>query len=534
MKNKIIYFFLILFGFSSCQFPSLDQPITYYALIALIRGNNSNSSAEVDYRLSVIYNGRQYNPGETIDLGMGDAFEPRVLPATIKNTGTKEFSLSSEASPIITSNSDGVLSLESSSQVPTIWQPGSEHPIEIHVSPGSDENNSWSVSIDAVSPVANRFNFNLSMLGIVVRPKKIFFGVHDPMAEKGLYSVDWDSETNTLSNVVQRSNADQATFSGSRFTSANTSKFIYYYSTSTTLDGFQLDSNSNLIALPQYTNGTAYFKMYSIEAVKRLALVQNVGGFSTASYDLVSGSVNAPSAALGMLCSSSYLIPSPKGDFIFENYYYYNIGPGQINVKRLASDGNLTEVYPSPFYYVDTTLANNLSMSFKTRGNNYIYSVSRTGSPVPSSFKVDSILRRTVDSDGMISSVDKEYTLNAYGASYDRVIRHPNDKFIYLVGLSAGTQGIIHVLNHDARTGDITRINTLTKASAQNAYDGAVSPDGKFLAVLFRVNTSGCPTCQENIHIYSIDPITGDLTEKHSIIRNQKFNGIYWLGKVSQ
>ncbi|WCL49059.1 hypothetical protein [Leptospira sp. GIMC2001] len=477
-----------------------------------------------DYRLSLFYDGQEYRPGERIELGSSRAFTKKTIAVIARNTGKFGFVLNPNGPPLITSSTSGHLQIEAVSEPPTPWEPGEEITLQIQVAPDGIAENFWKLTIQATEPSAIDFSFDLSMLSLTTKPRKLFFSAGSPVS--GLFSMDWNPTTRTLESEVQH-------ISGSAYliAQAQRNKFIYYKDSATgSLIGRTLDSSGNLQNILSVAVPSNFVQFQEIETKNRLLALSTNSDLATMTFDPDTGGVSSIGPTIGTSCYSSNIFASPKGDFVLQPFP--STGVGRVQASRVESNGSLTNPQP---YYQDANQSNRLDRWFKTFNNDFLYAFTAINNPTPPvNFKIDSVLRRTLNSDGSISNVNAEYTLNSFGARYIKSVRHPNDKFIYLLGYSpnGSNPGFIKVLNHNIETGEITVVQDVEKGSTFSASEGAVSPDGTLLATIFWINNNGiCPaTCLRMFVIYEINPSNGSLTEIYSLQQSRTLIGLEWLG----
>lgn len=514
---------ILLLG--TCNLPGLTEP-SEYALINLIARLSNSQEAIPPIRLSLIYQNTTYNPGETIDLGMADSFQLINRSFIIKNTGTSKFRISKTERVKIESNSNGSLELQpQAGQIPDPWEPGVEVAMNAIIIPGGQPEVTWKLTVPIIEPDVTTQTLNFKMLVNVAKPARLFYSVLNPIGNRGLYSLRWNETTKTLDNNLSH-------FSGFTLnvTSANQNKFLYYGDAGTLL-GYRLNASlavENVSSLFVGAGSVNY--LTNIPNTNRILASGSGNEMRTVSYNASNGDVASFAGPFGTLCSSGEIFSSARGDFIIQPHAISSVNPGRLRISRVNTDGSLSITTND---YTDPITANRLSKHWKSKSNSFFYSIPHTDVPGVNNFKVNSILKRELPSaTGLLSDVVAEYSLGGLGLQFppfsSTILLHPNDRWIYAIGLNGTNNPAVVLLNHDLNSGEISVANNFTKSDSVGPAFGSLSPDGKYLAVRYTKNSSACPTCERTIFIYELNA-NGVPVEVFNYSANLELGEVHWM-----
>ncbi|MCC5816443.1 MAG: hypothetical protein JJT78_16960 [Leptospira sp.] len=379
---KKFWILLSIYSLLPLCLPELKPPEEYLALNYLSQILSKRQDTPVPYiRISLILEGREYFPGETIDLGMGDPFKLITRNIILKNSGKFAISLDSNGPPSITSNSLGSLSLKSDSSIPENWPPGDEFRITLNAFPGSDSENTWNVRLSIVSPEEIFQEFSFRILSTPIKTGRLFYSILNPPADRGIVSRTFDSETETWgAEFIHINNPSSYVFAPTEY-----GRFIYYNrATPAEVHGNYIDSDGILQSVPINTNVTlnASFTNGSFIPIRNRILTQGgSGNLITTTYNNTTGALDPPTGPFGTQCVSRFIRSTPNGDFVIQPHGNVIGFPGRFQIGKVETDGSLTNVYNSPIYYEDPDPSNRLSVWWKHFINDNIYFVSHTGTP---------------------------------------------------------------------------------------------------------------------------------------------------------
>lgn len=510
MKSKVIY--LLFAIFSSCKFPQLASPETM-DLLFLLRLRDQTP----DTRLTIIYDGKSFESGTTIDFGIKNAYSLNSFPIILKNSGKLPFTLNETDGPPYTleTTSMGTLSIKADETVPKIWPAGYEQKVTLVILPDAEPTNLWNLKFKISSPTAVAFPFGFSLFSKGSTGKIMFVsGASSIPADDGVLSYIVNTTSGTLSGKQQIQVGNGCT--PARLASSYGNKFIYFTRSDSApayLKGVSINSDgisSTPLANSPFASLVNISFLQSIPNTNRLFYRQ--ADLNTAQTDASTGDLSNFAGPFGFSCGGSIRFAlSPKGDYIFSLPAVSATNDTQ--VFRVEADGSLTSTYLGG----DSNPSNRLTLHAKSLTNDYLFSAPHTAIPGGNNLKVTSLLRRKLKSDGTLDSVDKDFPLTTEGAQYTSFEGHPNDQFFYLGGVISGApdQGVIQIVKHDLENGNLTPIYPSIKPAASLAIDSIkISPDGKILAVATTVQIGSCASsaCVKKVHMYKIGT-DGGLTE---------------------
>jgi 6-phosphogluconolactonase (cycloisomerase 2 family) len=500
-----------------CNLPELQSPTETTFISLLLR-----SLIRPPIEVSIIYNGAEYKPGSTIELGSSQAFVKKTSDIILRVTGTENISIDKTNGYSIETTSIGTIDLQASSNFPDVLPVGSEQNVSVITLPDSNLTNEWKFNLNITSPSVTTLSYTFKLLSTDVKPGALVLtGTSSTNgAESFVSAYTFSSTSGALSTenqiVFGSANASY------RVVRSQDNNYIFFndYNTST-FRSFRVGSTGSFSEVggsPFNVGFSTLKELWQIPNQDRFfAYRASNTSYYTFPYDS-NGTVSTSTGPFGGLCGA-YTIVSPTGDYIYTTTPYNT--SADIYPFELNSSGNMTAVATQ----VELDASNKLIIHLKSKLKPHLFTA--THSSTVGTLKIDKVLRRTTNSDGTLGQVDTYIDLPNTGEKYTLFVGHPNDRFYYLGGITnAGTQVRVKGLNHNINSGDITNIFTLDMVGT-NLVNMKVSPDGRHLAII--AYDSGCGSPCSNLYIYKIAS-DGNLSLTNTLNRASYFTDIEWGG----
>lgn len=498
-----------------CNLPELQSPAEITFISLLLR-----SLIRPPIEVSIIYNGVEYKPGSTIELGSSQAFVKKTSDIILRVTGTENISIDKNNGYSIETTSIGSIDLQASSNFPDVLPVGSEQNVSVITLPDSNLTNEWKFNLNITAPSVTTLTYTFKLLSTDVTPGAIILtGSNNSVgAESFVSSYAFSSTSGAISTENQM--VFGTTNASYRVVRSQDNKFIFFNDiTTSTIRSFRVNSSGSISeVVGPFVGLSSLIELWQIPNQDRFLALRSVGStYYTFPYDST-GAISASTGPFGGLCGA-YTTISPNGDYFYATTPYTSTA--DIIPYTLNTSGNLTTITTQS----ESDLSNRMFIHLKSKLKPYLFTATHTSVPGANSLKVDKILRRNTNTDGTLGQVDTYFDLPNTGEAYTLFVAHPNDRFYYLGGIRS-SQVRVKGLNHNINSGDITEIFTLdfTDTSLVNMK---VSPDGKHLAIIAR--NSGCGAFCSNLYIYKINS-DGTISLTNTLNRASSFNDFEWGG----
>jgi len=501
-----------------CNLPELQSPTETTFISLLLR-----SLIRPPIELSIIYNGAEYKPGSTIELGSSQAFVKKTSDIILKVTGTENISIDKTNGYSIETTSIGTIDLQASSNFPDVLPVGFEQNVSVITLPDSNLTNEWKFNLNITSPSVTTLSYTFKLLSTDVKPGAIILSGNSSVGAENFVS---SYLFNTTSGIVGLENpiAVGLPTTSSRLVRSRDNKYIFFNKENVTdLRSFRVNSSAGVseVAGSPFVGFTNIRELISIPNQDRfLARNGSSDAYYTFAYDS-NGAIGSSTGPFGGLCSA-YTVLSPNGDYMYITSAI--AANSDIIPYRLNSDGNLTAIATQ----TELDLTNRTRIHLKSKLKPYLYTATHTNLPGANNFKVNKILRRDTRSDGTLGQVDTYFDLPNVGESYQRFIAHPNDRYYYLAGILGG-QVRIKGLKNDLSSESISELFSYDIINSNMVRNIKVSPDGKYLAILVGVTTCGPPCSSLFIHKIKSDGSI-NTSPSTSITRTSNFDDFEWGG----